>query len=346
VLTFLSDIHPSNLAEYRLLIPRAGTKQSVVAVKSFLRKGKLVRGFKRKQLLALADALPTNTRSGKQAINLIKDTIATGQVPNKKKFLTTLGEVGKDFVKNPVRATREGFAREKLARQLIKESTGYDATKLAVSRTAAKRTTQAAKQYVKNNPEKVQELLVNTAGVAGSAVGGSIAGPVGKLGGDLVGALAARKGLTDFEALQKAKKILSNDEAFKRAGFFGKLKQTYGMTLKQLKDNAKEIEDNFTGDSAGWAVGNAAAEALDPVISAPLKGAAVAIPVVPKLVKAKNRIKAGENARLVARETAKEIGAIPKQAAQSVRRTIRAGNLREQRMRNRLNRKLKQLLED
>lgn len=346
MLVFLSDITDVSRAEFRLLIPRAGTKQGTVAVKSFLRKGKLVRGFKRKQLLALADTVQNSGRGNKVALGLIKETITTGQVPTKKKFLATLGAVGKDFVRNPVKATREGFAREKLARQLIKEGTGYDATKLAASRAAAKKASSAAKTYVKNNPEKVKDLTINTAGYLGSVAGGAVAGPVGKLGGDLVGALAVRKGITDFEALQKAKKILSNEEAFQKAGFFGKLKQTYGMTLKQLKSNVKQIEDDLTGDTAGWVVGNSVAESTAGLVPIPLRGGIVAMPVVPKIVKAKDRIKAGENARLVARETAKEIGEIPKNAVRSVQRAVRAGNLREQRMRNKLNRKLQQYLED
>lgn len=346
MLVFLSDITDVSRAEFRLLIPRAGTKQGTVVVKSFLRKGKLVRGFKRKQLLALADTVPATTKGSKAALKLIKDTVANKKLPGRKQFLATLGEVVKDVRKNPITAAKEGFAREKLVREYIKETTGVNPTKLAASRAAAKKASSAAKTYVKNNPEKVKDLTINTAGYLGSVAGGAVAGPVGKLGGDLVGALAVRKGITDFEALQKAKKILSNEEAFQKAGFFGKLKQTYGMTLKQLKSNVKQIEDDLTGDTAGWVVGNSVAESTAGLVPIPLRGGIVAMPVVPKIVKAKDRIKAGENARLVARETAKEIGEIPKNAVKSVQRAVRAGNLREQRMRNRLNRKLQQYLED
>lgn len=270
--------------------------------------------------------------AGSQAmVKLALRTYATEEVPTREEVTHAMGLATREFLQNPVKAVKEGFQREKIVRQAVELQTGKPMpTKQAIAHTAMKKAGEKMTSFVKDLvKQNAEEGAVNTVGLTGSIVGGAIAGPLGALAGDVGGALATRKAITDYKALQRARASLKDDEAFQSAGKLSQLKKLGAATLSELKsaEMQKEIEDNLTGDVAGWAIGNGAAVALTAAgVGIPLKGAAVAIASTPTVVKAHRRIREGENAGKVIRETAQEVATAPVRA-------LKSGNDREQQAR-------------
>lgn len=293
--------------------------------------------------------------AGSQAIvKLALRTYATEELPTREEIGHAMGLATREFLRNPVKAVRAGFQREKVIRQAVESQTGKPLpTKQAIVTAGVKKMfnplgkvvrenmqtgssatlTQAGEKMTAFVEEKMRKQgedgAVNTAGFTGSIVGGAIAGPLGALAGDLGGAMATRKAVTDYKALQRARASLKDDEAFQSAGKLSQLKKLGAATLSELKsaEMQKKIEDDLTGDVAGWAIGNGAAAALTAArVGIPLKGAAVAIASTPTVVKAHRRIREGENAGKVIRETAQEVATAPVRA-------VKSGNDRERQAR-------------
>jgi len=235
--------------------------------------------------------------SGQAIAQLAIKTLKTEELPSRLEVARAMGTATKGFLRNPVKALKEGVQREAAVREAIQAQTGVIVpSQTAILKKAGQKMTGFVKDLVKKNAE---DGLVNTAGLAASIAGGAVAGPIGALAGDLGGALATRKAITDYKALQRARLKLADDEAFKSAGALSKLKILGAATLAELKSPAmqKRIEDDATGDVAGWAIGNASAVTLTAMgVNIPLKGAAVAIATVPSVVKAHRRIREGKSA--------------------------------------------------
>ncbi|HEY9737711.1 MAG TPA: phage minor head protein [Trichocoleus sp.] len=203
------------------------------------------------------------------------------------------------------------FAAPKKARQCKK---GYSCGSSCISKSKTCRVplegdaAKAAKWLQKYAPkalaariteDAIADAVVNTGGLLGSIAGGALMGPEGALFGDLAGALAVRGALTLRGVAAKAKQQLSRDRAVENMGRIGKIGAAARATVSQLRDPALQLKlgDELTGDVSGWAVGNASASALNQVeliASVPLKGAAVAMAVVPKVVAARRSLKFAE----------------------------------------------------
>lgn len=315
-------------------------KQGLVAVKGYLRNGKLVRPFKRKDLLRIPGR---STEASDQALaGLARKTLEAGEIPSRGDIAAAAGVLAKDFIKNPLGFIREGNQREKLVRRVLRAAGVEVPSKPEIAIKAFKKASQKLAKYAKNNPQAVEDLIVNTGGLAGSVAGAVTAGPVGQIAGDLSGALAVRKGFTDYKALQIARQKLRADQAFKSANILQKLKMLKGQTLAELKDAKLQeaIRDNRIGDVSGWAIGNAVANSLSgvPVLGAiPFKGALAAMPSAPEVVEAARRIRQGEELTGVVESSLDRIAGVP-------RRAIRAGNRREARLRAKLNQNIRDRL--
>lgn len=142
---------------------------------------------------------------------------------------------------------------------------------------------------------QIEDAGVNTAGLIGSIVGGHFAGPMGALGGDLMGALAARQALTVGKAGTQAFGALKDDPTFQAARAMEKFARLVEEVNKNLQSEAvqKQLGNDLTGDIAGWGIGNASAAVgnmIPGLGGIPFKGAAVAMATVPHLVKMRERI--------------------------------------------------------
>ena len=220
--------------------------------------------------------------TNKRVSKAVTKTLITDELPSRKELLKIGQSAISDFFKNPVKAVNDGIKREQMAREAYKLAMGRDApTKMQVTASAMKATRKKLKDVL-----LTEDMLVNTAGFLGSIAGGATAGPAGMLAGDLGGALAVRKIVEVNKAAKAATEKLKADEAFAAAGAVSRLKMKGKSTLSELKsaEMQKAIEKELVGDTAGWAIGNASASALQPFIGVPLKGAAVAIATVPTIV--------------------------------------------------------------
>gem|GEM_PF-4411628 len=140
----------------------------------------------------------------------------------------------------------------------------------------------------------IKNMAVNTAGLAGSIIGGSTAGPFGAIAGDLVGALIGRHAVNLGVSAMTARDKLRRRQRFVKANKMEQTKLLVQATLNQMAKNEENLGDELTGDMAGWLVGNATAMGLKLVPglgSVPMKGAAVAMIAVPRLVKLRRKLK-------------------------------------------------------
>jgi tape measure domain-containing protein len=131
-----------------------------------------------------------------------------------------------------------------------------------------------------------KDLVVNTGGFVASQVAGQ-SGQVAGLGGDLIGALAARQSLNAGISGVQAYRSLNQKPEFQKAP----LRQKAGMVLREGSQRFQGMgaiqNDELFGDLTGFAIGNAAAQLPVPL---PLKGAAVAMAAVPQLAKLREKI--------------------------------------------------------
>lgn len=136
--------------------------------------------------------------------------------------------------------------------------------------------------------EALDNLIVNLGGTLASAVAGH-AGIVPGLAGDLNGALATRGAVAVGREAQAAYQDLMQQEAFQTVSALEKLQLVVSATAIRLQspEFQQKIGRQLTEDLIGFVVGNGAAHAIGaaaPVLApVPLKGAAVAAPIVPKL---------------------------------------------------------------
>lgn len=147
------------------------------------------------------------------------------------------------------------------------------------------------------NPVTRRDLLVNTGGFVSSAVAGALAGPEAALAADLVGALAVRAVVVGRDLVHSAREQIAHRKIYQEANA---LKKTVLVGKKIFADLKKEhvkekIDDDTTADVVGWAIGNTAANFLSHTLPSsvawiPLKGAAVAMPLVPRVVGLKKEI--------------------------------------------------------
>jgi hypothetical protein len=317
--------------------------------KTFIRKA-----YRRKQDISTLVKTATGVADS-SATRAIKKTLATGEIPSRKELLSVIGEETQKFIKAPRRTIREGFEREKLAREIIKETTGKDLTKATATQAAAKESFKKAKELGKKlydaklvDKAGREDLITNTGGFLGSQGGaviggtiGSIGGPLGtivgakagQLAGDLGGAVAVRKTLRDIDATRKAFEKLADDSAFKAANGLQKLKKLRNASLEELRKLAEEgrIADDTTKDIGGWTIGNTVAETVP--LPIPFKGAIAAGLAEADVVDASRRIRNGESFLDVIKEKTQKI----------IKDRIAKGNERERKVRERFSKRYKQL---
>ncbi|MEM9945312.1 MAG: minor capsid protein [Cyanobacteria bacterium P01_D01_bin.36] len=155
---------------------------------------------------------------------------------------------------------------------------------------------EAARQFTLNKAkEQAPDLIVNAAGVVGSAIGQHLAGPAGALAGDLLGAVAAHQVVAASQAVLSAKEKLRQSEEFKLASKVNKLRRLGRATLSEFNDPEfqRKYMNETTGNVTGWGVGNTVATVgnMIPGVSAiPGKGAIAAMVSVPRVQKARIRI--------------------------------------------------------
>ncbi len=275
---------------------------------------------------------PDENKTNKLVKQHLTKTLQTDELPSRGEILQVGGAAIQDFFKNPVQAVKDGFKREQAARDAYKLAFGKDApTKMQVTGKAMKLAGKKLKSVL-----LTEDMLVNTAGFVGSVAGGATAGPAGMLAGDLGGALAVRKIVELNKAAKTAQAKLDHDAKFSTASALSKLKIKGNATLSEMKTSQmqKAIEKELVGDTAGWAIGNASAAALQPFIGVPLKGAAVAIATVPTIV-VPIATKAHELRRA---------GATPEEATKAaLKEFAEAGDNREAKMRSDFKKMMKEL---
>jgi len=316
--TFLGDI-----AEFKL-----GAVSAVRVAKPASRSFVGTARGTRRQIPALRTGafFPALTPTQKALKRVAVQTARQGKIPTRRFLAKEAKVIGKDFIKNPIQNTLKGARRERMTRGIVKAITGK--TIPSRRRMLGQGVTKTVKSL--NTPANRENLAVNTMGFLGSVGGGAIGGFPGKIAGDLVGAVAARKAITDAKATHKTIKSLSNRSAFRQANPLQKARMIQRGSMGRLRGMRPSILDNKIDDTAGWAVGNTVAESLDPVLGAPFKGMGAALAVGPTLNKHTKRAMAGTPLGQVVRDAARDVRGLPKKWWQQ-------GNRREAAMRQRLN---------
>jgi len=140
----------------------------------------------------------------------------------------------------------------------------------------------------------IKNMAVNTAGLAGSIIGGSTAGPFGAIAGNLIGSLIGRQAVNLGVFAMTARDKLRQKQRFVKANKMEQTKLLVQDTLNQMAENEEQLGDKLTGDMTGWLVSNAAEIGLKLVPGLgrmPMKGAVVAMIAVPRLVKLRRKLK-------------------------------------------------------
>lgn len=260
---------------------------------------------------------------------LLGRLIKNKALPGKKEILKSAGNLAKEIIKNPKKAFQDGLARDRLANQAMKAATGQ--SRMDTTKQVASMVTKGA--YKGGG----KDLAVNMGGLTGS-IAGSAGGKVGQLAGDWAGAATARKALDDTEALVRASKVTKSSH-FKKLSAGKKAELVRRRAVKEAKKNAPGFKKELKQDSIGWAIGNSSADTLKSIGSnVPLQGGMVAIGSVPSVYK---------GARVAARTRNAKLGAISAKRdlarKLNVKRAIKRGLGREERMRNSINKELQQL---
>lgn len=271
--------------------------------------------------------------------SLIGQTLINRQLPGKRQILGAAKNLIKDAVKNPVKAFKEGLARDRLANRAYTAATGQtrgQATKAVVSAIGRGAYRGGGK-----------DLLVNTGGLAGSIAGGNVGGKLGSLGGDWLGAAAARKALDHTEAVVAASKIRNNPK-FRQQPLAVRTKILAKRARGFARASDKRFGSELKQDTVGWGIGNASADALQAAGShVPLQGGMTAMATVKPVMRGYGvsrrlamrglplRRSAGAGALVTARGTARGLNPAPK---------IRRGWTRERRMYNSVNSELQRRL--
>ena len=257
-------------------------RKALVRVGGYATKdGTFVRGFQRKQLKSLANA----ASQVKLNPELVDQFVSGGQLPTRSQGAKEIGRAALSFVRNPARQIKQGFERERALLDAVSASAGREVTKGEIIKKGMEKGVTQLKEEAKKaieNPaefvqsETFQELSVNVGGFVGSKAG-AVAGPVGALAGDYVGARVVRRGFEDTKAF-----VASYQEQMQLPGFDqkGRLEQ-FRSIVGEARGKAKQVRaergrNDLAGDSVGWLAGNTWAN-LSP-IKVPLVGATAGLP--------------------------------------------------------------------
>lgn len=207
---------------------------------------------------------------------LAKETVRTGKLPSLKKTSPIVLSIGKEAIKNPVKALKTGIKNDKVARQLAGNISRKSLVKSGIKKLATNK-----------------DLAVNTGGYLGSKIGktATLGNPIGGYAGDLGGALLTRKTIDDISATK---------QVLKAKGGIKKALSTPIDTVKQLRRRAKEISSpklEYAKDGIGWAIGNTAADTVLSPTGIPLRGAAAAGLGMRPAIKAIKRLKKGKGVK-------------------------------------------------
>jgi tape measure domain-containing protein len=144
-----------------------------------------------------------------------------------------------------------------------------------------------------------KDLAVNTAGFAASQLAGQ-QGQVAGLGGDLIGALAARQAINAGIPYAQAILKLKKSEEFLKAGIKEKARLLQQAAAQFQVEQGEELFGDLTGFTIGNGFATAANAGLDALSGTvpgagllraiPFKGAAVASAAVPQLAKLRERV--------------------------------------------------------
>lgn len=129
--------------------------------------------------------------------------------------------------------------------------------------------------------DNLEDAVVNTAGTIGGIVGGS-AGPVGSLVGDLLASTAVKHSLLVTDSYND----LANTVEFDKLSKWGK------ATAVIKRAQANDQKAKAIGEGTGFLIGNSAALGLNSIPrmgGIPLKGAAAAFILMPKIQKSINK---------------------------------------------------------
>jgi len=254
-----------------------GLKEARVAVKGFMRGGKMVRGFKRRTLLKDA-AKEAGKKVGIEAAKvggvaaikagvdkakesgpaLVQKALLSGELPTRKEGLLALARASTPILRHPVRSVREGFTREKALMDAISSQTGREVSKSEVIQSGLRTAKQQIQEKL-TDPNLRKELSVNTVGFLSSKAAKLSGIPGAGVAGDLIGARVARQSIDDTEVLKSVLGRLQGTKAYDEAGRLGKIRQIF-QASKQLKaQQAAERRTSLAGDVTGWAAGNFAA---------------------------------------------------------------------------------------
>lgn len=250
-------------------------------------------------------------------------------LPGKKEILKSVGNLAKEILKNPVKAVKDGLARDRFANTAMKAATGKTRGQ------ATKQLGSALAKGVYKGGGK--DLAVNMGGLSGS-IAGSVGGKVGQLAGDWGGAAITRKALDDTEALIRATKITKSNK-FKNQSLPTKAKLLVRKTLKEAKKNAPRFKKELKQDTVGWAIGNSSADILKSAgSSVPLQGGIVAIGSVPSVMKGTKVALRTKSAKKGLLSTKRSL-----QKKLSIKRSIKRGLGREDKMYSSVNKELSKL---
>jgi hypothetical protein len=192
-------------------------------------------------------------------ISLIGSTIINRRLPERSQILKSTGDFLGRFIKNPIKETQAGLARDRFAVNTMKRLTGLGRH-------------QVAGKLVNTVKDPVKDMAVNAGGLAGSIVGSPL-GSMGSLAGDYAGAYAMRRGIDDVASVTRAVKETKGMPLKDRIG------DVYRKSKQYSKDTRIAQRPEYHKDTIGWGIGNASASAMSS-IPVPLKGAAVAMPTV------------------------------------------------------------------
>jgi hypothetical protein len=202
------------------------------------------------------------------AKSLIGEVLLNRKLPSKGRILAS---IGKDFLGNPAKAIKEGFARDRAAVKAYQAATGRG--RLGALLPVVKAGYQGGGK----------DLIVNTGGYGGSVIGANIGALPGALAGDYFGARIVRRGLEDLEAGYRGIKKARQSPDFISQSIPDKIR-TVGKAIQEARPKKTP---ELTEDTVGWAIGNSAANALQSAGShVPLQGGLVAMATGPSTVRA------------------------------------------------------------
>lgn len=254
-----------------------GLQEGVVKVSGFIRDGKWVKGFKRKDLLAKAGEVVEDTikSSGKNTKKAAENFVKTGSLPSRVESAKLAGNYALGVLRNPKKAIEQGLKREALMMEALSFQLGREISKKEVIKAGLDEAASGFKKIL-DNPEQRKELIINLNGFLTSKAGSATGIPGLGLAGDLVGAKVTRRGFDDWEVLNETLSNLRGTEKFDTAGRLGKISQIYEESKRLINSQKSKRIGNTVGDVSGWAAGNFGGEALNYVPgigSVPLKGA-------------------------------------------------------------------------